>query len=257
MEVRSSSGTIWRVPAARQPSWDLTRSRSFPRRPTALEPGQLARLLDEYRLRLAAVGTGAGWVLQRLTLTDADPTRREQALAFVRQIIDVAGPFGASAIIGSMQGRWVEPVDRNRAFELLRSARRLRTSRRGARRAIDLEPLNRYETNLCNTLAAGVELLTGLPTGRVVLLADLFHMNIEEQDLAAAIRAAGPHLRTRPFRRLQPPRRRHGAPGFRPTLAALWSIDYRGYLSAEALPWPDSATAGRSTIDTYRQYFCR
>ncbi len=46
------------------------------------------------------------------------------------------------------------------------------------------EPLNRYETNIANTLAAATELVRGLGGNNVKLLADLFHMNIEEVDVA-------------------------------------------------------------------------
>jgi len=38
------------------------------------------------------------------------------------------------------------------------------------------EPLDRYETNLVNTVASGVELLKILSTDNVKLLPDLFHM---------------------------------------------------------------------------------
>lgn len=53
------------------------------------------------------------------------------------------------------------------------------------------EPLNRYETNLINTLGDGVQFLKSHQILHVGLLADLFHMNIEEADMAASIRAAG------------------------------------------------------------------
>ena len=43
-----------------------------------------------------------------------------------------------------------------------------------------LEPLNRYETDLCNTLQQGSEVLHRAGGDRLALLADLFHMNIEE-----------------------------------------------------------------------------
>src|SRR5829696_2172506 len=56
------------------------------------------------------------------------------------------------------------------------------------------EPLNRYETNLLNTIADGVAFLETLPTTNVKLLADLFHMNIEEADIAGAIRAGAAHI---------------------------------------------------------------
>ena len=57
-----------------------------------------------------------------------------------------------------------------------------------------VEPLNRYEDHMLNTLAQGVDLLTALGHGSVKLMADLFHMNIEEPDSAAALDAAMPHV---------------------------------------------------------------
>ena len=50
------------------------------------------------------------------------------------------------------------------------------------------EPLNRYEDHMVNTLAQGAELIRGGLPG-VRLLADTYHMNIEEDDLCAALRA--------------------------------------------------------------------
>jgi sugar phosphate isomerase/epimerase len=227
----------------------------FPPSAEAIDPEQLGQLLGRYNLNLAAVGTGAGWVRQRLTLTNADAGHRERAIEFVRQIIDLAGPFGASAIIGSMQGRWTEQVDRTRAMDHLR--RGLEQLGRAARTyevPLIYEPLNRYETNLCNTLAAGVELIERMDRELVVLLADLFHMNIEEQDLAAAIRAAGPHIGHVHF--VDSNRQAAGAGHleFGAVAGALRAIDYRGYLSAEALPLPDCTTAARLTIQAFRRY---
>src|SRR4051812_30769317 len=47
----------------------------FPRAPDAVDPADLRRLLDDHGLELAAVGTGAGWVVRRLTLTHRDADR--------------------------------------------------------------------------------------------------------------------------------------------------------------------------------------
>ena len=57
-------------------------------------------MLDKAGLKLAALGTGAGWVKHRLQLADADPAKRKKACEFVRTIVDAAGAFHASAIIG-------------------------------------------------------------------------------------------------------------------------------------------------------------
>ncbi|WP_232290428.1 sugar phosphate isomerase/epimerase family protein [Micromonospora sp. ATCC 39149] len=57
-----------------------------------------------------------------------------------------------------------------------------------------LEPLNRYEDHMVNRLDEAVALCAavGLPSVRVA--ADTFHMNIEEDDVHAALRAAAPYL---------------------------------------------------------------
>jgi D-psicose/D-tagatose/L-ribulose 3-epimerase len=61
-------------------------------------------------------------------------------------------------------------------------------------RAIKLaiEPLNRFETDLVNTVDQGLRLVDDTGAPNVGLLLDTFHMNIEERDIPAAIaRAAG------------------------------------------------------------------
>src|SRR5437764_1732158 len=73
----------------------------FPPAPDAVDAALLRRLLDEHGLARAAVGTGAGWVRQRLHLSLPDASARAKARAFIRSMIDFAGPFSAPAIIGS------------------------------------------------------------------------------------------------------------------------------------------------------------
>src|SRR5437899_447632 len=94
----------------------------FPTEAGALDVASVRRLLDEHGLKLAAIGTGAGWVKHRLRLTDPDPTVRQKAIAFVEEIIDLAGALGVPAIIGSMQGRWGDGVTREQAVAWLGEA---------------------------------------------------------------------------------------------------------------------------------------
>jgi len=68
------------------------------------------------------MGSGAGWVAHHLRLTDPDPAVRRRAQEFIGAIIDLAGGFGAPAIIGSMQGRWEAGVTRDQALEWLGQA---------------------------------------------------------------------------------------------------------------------------------------
>src|SRR5688572_31121743 len=84
----------------------------FPSSAAALDVAKVEALMQRHRLSVAAIGTGAGWVVRKLTLTHSDADVRREAKEFVRGIIDVAGSVSAPAIIGSMQGRWEGAVDR-------------------------------------------------------------------------------------------------------------------------------------------------
>src|SRR6476661_1613721 len=69
----------------------------FPPSAEALDARQLRQLLAQHSLKLAAVGTGGGWVVHKLRLTDPDATIRRRAHDFIAAIVDFAGSFGASA----------------------------------------------------------------------------------------------------------------------------------------------------------------
>ncbi|HEV2109186.1 MAG TPA: sugar phosphate isomerase/epimerase, partial [Thermomicrobiales bacterium] len=67
----------------------------------------------------------------------------------------------------------------------------------------------------------------------IATMADFFHMNIEEADIAASIRAAGRHIvyvHVADSNRLQPGR---GHLDFRPGFAALKEIGYDGWFGIE------------------------
>jgi sugar phosphate isomerase/epimerase len=57
-----------------------------------------------------------------------------------------------------------------------------------------LEPLNRYEDHMVNRLSDAVALIDAVGLDSVRVVADTYHMNIEESDPAAALLAAGPYL---------------------------------------------------------------
>jgi sugar phosphate isomerase/epimerase len=100
----------------------------------------------------------------------------------------------------------------------------------------------------------GVELLKPLATRSVRLLADLFHMNIEETTIEGGLIDAGAFLGHVHFVDSNRQAVGHGHMSYEPIAGALRSIGYAGYASAEAFPVPDAITTAKSTIDGFRRW---
>jgi sugar phosphate isomerase/epimerase len=224
----------------------------------AVDPATLKSLLEKHKLRLAAVGTGAGMVKHKLNLCDPDEGKRKAAKDFIRHMIAYGAQFGAPAIIGSMQGRWGGDVSKEQAFDWLRSAlNELGPYAGGLGTFLIYEPLNRYETNLCNTMAEGVEFMKSLDNQDVKLLADVFHMCIEEDDPAQAMLDGKGFVGHVHFVDSNRKAAGMGHLDLAAIAKALIESGYEHYVSAECFPKPDSITAAKNTIDAYKKLFPR
>ena len=96
-------------------------------------------------------------------------------------------------------------------------------------------------------------LLARLTATNVKLLADLYHMNIEEVNLPAAIRSAGPFIGHVHFADSNRRAAGMGHTDFAPIIGALKDTGFAGYLSAEILPLPDSLAAAKQTIESFKK----
>ncbi len=96
-----------------------------------------------------------------------------------------------------------------------------------------LEPINRYESRYVNTLAETVSLAEEVGSKHLAVMADLFHMSIEEPDMARSIVDAGAwirHVHLADSNRLLPG---YGHTDFRAVFRALKNVGFRGYMSLE------------------------
>ncbi|WP_127573368.1 sugar phosphate isomerase/epimerase family protein [Georgenia faecalis] len=208
------------------------------------DPVAAAALLGD--LGLGATVTlvmGAG---SELVATDAATVRRTQD--YLRGVIDAARTVGSPVIAGpayaSVGRTWrMDPGERRRCYgELAEHLAPVAEHGRAAGVTLAVEPLNRYETSLLNTVDQALEALAPLPD--VGLLLDVYHMNIEETDVPAAIRRAGARIA-----HVQVCANDRGAPGadhlpWAQILAALDDAGYAGPLCIE------SFTAENATIAT-------
>ncbi|MFN8592012.1 MAG: sugar phosphate isomerase/epimerase family protein [Thermomicrobiales bacterium] len=174
-------------------------------------------------------------------LLNADPAERQIARETIRQRLDLAAALGAVGVLVVPQfGRTaalpdLTPLASGMDLErdlFIAQMRDLAPAARAAGVPIFLEPLNRYEAYIVNRLGQGVAIAEEVGP-EVAIMADFFHMNIEEADIAVSLLAAAPRLvyvHVADSNRLQPGR---GHLDFRPGFQVLKAIGYDAYLTIE------------------------
>lgn len=228
----------------------------FPPSPEAVAPEIILPLAKRYGLQIAAVGTGAAWVAHRWHFTHGDPAIRRSAREYARRIVETASALGTQAIIGSIQGRFEGEVTREHALELLREAlEELAALAAPHGQPLLYEPLNRYETNLFNRVGDTVDFLGTLQAKNIRILADIFHMNIEETSIPLALRAGGAAIGHFHFADSNRHAVGFGHTDVLPIAEALREMKYECYISGEVLPLPDSESAAAQTISAIRTFF--
>ena len=212
------------------------------------DPSRTAELLD---------GLGLGATVCAVMppgreLVAASPSVVADTQDYLRGCVDAAAAVGSGVVAGPMYasvGRtWrLSVAERSMAGASLRAALAPVADYAGARGVrLGVEPLNRYETSLVNTVEQGLEMIDGLPAETVGLALDTYHLNIEEQSPAAAVRLAGSEGR---LAHVQVCANDRGAPGadhmdWIALRSALSDVGYAGPLCIE------SFTADNETIAT-------
>jgi sugar phosphate isomerase/epimerase len=217
------------------------------RDPAAVDAGALARAVRAAGLAVPAIGTGQAYLKDGLSLSDADEGIRTRAIERMEAHIHLAGSLGAAVVVGLLRGRLAGGGPAGRA-RLERSLHVLLPNAERAKVPILVEPINRYETDFLCTVDEVVSLADRVGSPALGVLADTFHMNIEEASIEAALRSAGSrlkHVHVADSNRLAPG---WGHLDFAALLRTLREIGYAGFLSAEILPHPDPRAAARQTV---------
>ncbi|MBI3910795.1 MAG: sugar phosphate isomerase/epimerase [Armatimonadetes bacterium] len=175
-------------------------------------------------------------------LVHPDPKRRRACVDTIKRLIDIAAELGAGGPI-------VVPIfnanDRIPGLSPLRSRHDLEIDllctllaeigghAESVGAVMFLEPLNRYESDALKNVAEAAAVVRRVGSPGIRVIADFFHMNIEETDIPAALTAAGDligHIHLADNTRLEPGT---GMTDFAAGFAALKQIGYTGYMALE------------------------
>ncbi|MFD5030863.1 sugar phosphate isomerase/epimerase family protein [Streptomyces sp. NPDC058405] len=209
------------------------------------DPAATARLLEATGLAPAAV---IAVMPPDRNLVRTEPGTVRATQDYLLRCVDaahaVAAPVVAGPVYTAVGRTWrMTPAERATACaEFRENIAPVVDHARAAGIRIGVEPLNRYETGLLNTVGQTLTALEGLDASVIGVALDTYHQNIEERGLPGAVREAGSRIV-----HVQVCANDRGTPGadhldWAGFLAALDGSGYRGALCIE------SFTAHNNTI---------
>jgi len=161
--------------------------------PDVLDVQQIKEILKN--AQLDAIVCGAFGSDRNICSTD--PKIVENAKTYIRWLIDAAAILGSPVVCGPMysavgkdhiENETARKAEWNRAVDGIREMAEY-AEPKGVKLA--METLNRFETDMINIVAQGLEFIQQAGKENVGLHLDTFHMHLEEKDSAKAIRNAG------------------------------------------------------------------
>lgn len=172
---------------------------------------------------------------------EADPTSqdadvRDHAVAVLTEAIEVTARLGSKGLAGVVAAPWGvfdPPNKKARAAQAAETLSRLDGVLADNGVTLGIEALNRFESDLTSTAAEACAIARATGSEHIGVLLDSFHMNIEEKDPPAALRAAGStlvHYHVSDNDRGRPGSGRYDFPA---DAAALTDIGYDNWVVAE------------------------
>jgi sugar phosphate isomerase/epimerase len=222
--------------------WDAVRDIGYDGIELRGSTGMRDRLPELRAARDAGVVMSSICVISDRFIGDFDAGRRAEALAAMMELCDVAAEVGARGVVTpaayGMHSNRLPPFTAPRSPEddreiLLDMLGRLGRHADARGVLVLFEPLNRYEDHMVNTLSQGAEICRATGLSSVRLMADLYHMNIEEADLGQALRDAADvlaHVHIADSSRLEPGT---GHTDFAAAFRALAEVGFDGWGAME------------------------
>lgn len=212
-------------------------------RDTAMvDAGHVEAAVRRANLAVPAIGTGQAFLRDGLSLSSPDAGVRLAAAERLLGHVRLAARLGSIVIIGLIRGR-AEGGHAATASRFLEGIGPVLDAAASAGVRLVVEPINRYETDFLVTVEETLEVIGASGAPHLGVLADTFHMNIEEAVVENALAAAGArlwHVHVADSNRWAPG---FGHLDFPAIVGTLRRCGYLGFLSAEILPRPNPETA--------------
>lgn len=216
--------------------------------PGPLDVFEIKHLLTRYKLSMPAITTGQAYGVEGLSLIARDEKIRKKAIQRIEGHIRLARELGAVVIIGLIRGKQGGKKSKNLLIEALADCASFDDEVK-----LVLEPLNRYESSLINTVDEALSVIEQIEANNIGILFDTFHANIEETSMERSIgKARGRlfHVHVADSNRWVPG---YGHLNFKQISRALSRISYQGFCSLESLPEPDREHCLREAAEYIRK----
>jgi sugar phosphate isomerase/epimerase len=200
--------------------------------------GETKRMLQDNNIQVSAVIYTHRFMNR---MFDSDYSARDRCMQNIRAGIDLSSELESNFVwtpeyISVDPPPLYEPFDptyRGRYEMLLRNLETLASYSKRHDVLIYLEPINRYESTFFHTLAEGMAICEKVAIPSLCLLADFFHLNIEESDMNRSLYLARKYVK---HIHLSDSNRRlpgYGHIDFISSFHTLLDLGYSGFLTLE------------------------
>ena len=228
--------------------------------PQIFDVDEVCKLVDKYELPIYSV---AGIFTPERDLSALEPNLRHQAIEYCIAALDFTKAIGAQQLVvlpsyvykvkpdGEITGTESWNIAHRRDWKnIVEAMRRVADHADKTGIILAIEPLNRYETYLINTLNQALVFVQEVNAPCMRIQLDTFHMNIEEVEPWNAIRKAGNLLVSLHLSDSNRMALGKGNLDFRGMMRALKEIRFDGLLTLEPLvPCPNPNIAMLMTED--------
>jgi D-psicose/D-tagatose/L-ribulose 3-epimerase len=214
--------------------------------PSIIDRGKLVEGLRKYDLEAVICGAFG----PSRDLTHDDETVHQNCFQYIDACFDICNAVDAKFLAGPMysavgKARMVPPEQRKKEWELaVKNIRKVSEMAERKGLMIALEPLNRFESDLVNTVEDVLRLIRDVDHQAARVALDGFHMNIEEPDIVSAFTKTGDKLI-----HMQVSENYRGTPGTGQTRwddyrRGLELVNYKGVVSIESFTPQNQELAG-------------